>query len=158
MSHEFRSIDSSGTTNNNSEVDELIKCILNRFDQVSVNRIHKIAFLLEHEYSDHTGSRLTDAEYFRVMDGCRSDDISSVIEDLDGVIHQHITIGGEEIHTISREEDLDCDLSVKDTEYFESIADSVVQEFGNISPEEINAIIETVPSYSNTNLGEKIPV
>lgn len=156
MPTEYRHSRIEGSSNSGSEISNLVKCILKRFNHVSTNRIHKISFLIEYEYFDRTGSKMTNATYYRVMDGCRSDEISLVIEDLDTVDHKEVTIAGENIHTIQPGNDIDCNAPVEDDEYFAEIADHVIQNYGDISKDEINTILETISIYKNTDLGEEI--
>ena len=148
--------ESNGVHEDESGVRELLKCVLKRFGQVSVNRIHKISFMLEYEYHEHENKRITNAAYYRVMDGCRSDAISEVLGKLEVIERKKVDISGETIETIVPQDGIDCNPDVGDTDSFEEIADYVVQTYGDIPPEEINAKMGSIPIYRDTKLGEKI--
>lgn len=139
-----------------SGVQGLVNCIIDRFNRVSTNRIHKIAFILEYEYNHHTGDRITNAEYYRVMDGCRSDSVSKAIENLSSIERKEVNIAGERVDTIVPKSDIECDFNLHDDDTFDQLADNVIEICGGIPPEEINEKMESIPPYKRTKLGEKI--
>lgn len=138
-----------------SEVDELIRCVLNRFRQVSVNRIHKLSFIVEYEWKRTSSQKLTNASYYRVADACRSDSISASIDELseqNPITRKSVSVGRETVKTIICEEDLHCGLSEDE----QNTVDRVVKEYGEEPPEIVNDAIMSIPEYQDTKLGEEI--
>jgi len=141
---------------NNEEVQELVARILRHFNKISDSRIHKLAFLSEYELLREDEQRGPKAEYYRVMDGCRSDDVSDVLKELNEeelITINTVSIGSEDVVTITPQ-----DLSVSDSASSgeESIIEEIVSQYGEVPPREINEVMNKIEPYQSTSLGEKI--
>lgn len=62
------------------ELTGFLTAIIRQFSQVTTTRLHNIAFLSEYAHQELFNDRITETPYFRVFDGCRSDQLSEILE------------------------------------------------------------------------------
>lgn len=135
-------------------VQEFVKCLLNQFSNVSVDRIHNLSYLIEvrHFYQSETpGNRLTAATYIRKLDGVSSKQIQTAIEDLEGVDKDTVRIGGELIPTLSITSHLEASCNGN-----KEIIQGTASEFGEMPPGDIDKLIRQTGIYENTSINESI--
>lgn len=131
------------------EIEGLAKCILRGFSHISVERFHKLAFMIEYRYFYENEERLTPAEYELILDGCHSEELQSVVDELEGVSEKTVKIAGESVPTLEVQPEYGCGLN----ENAKNTVDFIVDEYGDAPRDEINDILQSLSIYQETNLG-----
>lgn len=140
----------SDETEGGTEESELVKCILDLFNHLSIERLHKIAFIIESRYYAETGSRMTSADYIPTLDGVYSDEIQNVIDGLNGIDRREVNIRGDVVSTIEVNSGFDCNCEESD------LIQDVASDYGEISPSEMNSVLRSHQSYEETPIGREI--
>jgi hypothetical protein len=89
------------------------------------------------------------------MEGVYSADLKEAIEDLDGLSEKEVTIRGETIRTFVVDGSVSCNL---ENETARETIDGVVDEYGTISGEEMDDLIESLDMHQQTKLADILPL
>jgi hypothetical protein len=133
----------------------LAKCILSHYNQVSVTRLHNLAFLSEATYYYEKSAKLTPARHTVTMEGVYSKELEGVVNDLSTVEEGTVRIGGERIETLSVSDEVECPFDNDDAQ---EIVEDVVESYGTISQQDMNELIEGIEMYQETKLGQVLPL
>lgn len=134
------------------EIQELLGCILHHFSNISIKRLHNLAFLIEFKYFEDNERRLTNADYRPYLEGVYSDDVDANLDPLEGVEERKVRISGERVSTLKVNKDFECELDEKGRE----IVDSIVSNYGEMPRNEIQRTIASTKIYEQVDSGEAI--
>lgn len=141
-----------GNDDEDDRVNQLVVCLLSHFSHISMSRVYKLLFLVEMRYLLENDNRFTTAKYKKFLDGCYSEEIEAVFDEIEGVERDEVRIGGDSVKTLKISGEIECDLDGDIVDIIHSIA----HEYGEISRNEINKVLKGIPTYRETNVGEII--
>ena len=133
-------------------VQRVVECLLSQFNHISVERVHKLLFLIEYEYFEKNATRLTDATFEPYLDGVFSKEIEEAINEIDGVERKDVRIGRNRVDTLSVPNRINCNL---EDELSERIRVGAMK-YGEEPPKVVNKKISNVPIYQQATIGEEI--
>lgn len=135
-----------------TDIKNLLMCILTDFSYISEGRLHNLAFLCDYKHYVDYGERLSSADYYPYLKGCHSEQIDVVVEELRDIEKQKKNIGGERITTVKVKADFGCELDERGRNTVHFIANN----YGDIPQEEIEKVIYDIEVYHEADSGEKI--
>lgn len=134
------------------KLEKLLKCVLEDFTHLSKRRLHNLAFLAEYVHYTEHNERISSADYRPYLQGCHSEKIEAVLDEIEGLEVQRVKIQGERVKTLKRKREFECELSQKATDSVKF----VTERYGEVSPEEITRTIFNIDFYTETKSGEVI--
>lgn len=132
---------------------KLVKCILSHFDHVSVDRIHNLAFLCDYYHKNRVqDDTISGGTYKLVLGGCFSESVQKQLNKTESIEIQSVRIKNESVDVVSVPHSLNCDLKEDEKE----TVTTIVQEYGDIPPKEMESELRSIDLYRETNFEDEL--
>jgi len=141
-----------GSSMDRDSLENVIKCVLSRFREVRVDRVHELTFLAEVENFENQEDRLTNAHFTPYLNGVYAPEIEEMLERLDGIKIQQFEFDGDTIRIIQFLDEMEYSLD----DDVEEIVNEIVTEHGDKSPQEVANVLQKKRVYQETNIGDEI--
>lgn len=109
--------------------DKLMWAILNNFSKIDKRGFYNLAFIIEHEYFEEYGERITETEYREMLKGLYNEELETTLEESHRLEFETVKLAGDErsliIVPVTQVQSL--------PETVESTVEQVIEEFSQES-------------------------